>query len=73
MISRLIEAFSEAKPVFFSGSGFILWWNINMIQFLFSEGLFLKIKGSKILLDQGDQLLIGLIKIFKDPMAKIIS
>ena len=36
-----------------------------MIQFLFNEDLFLKIKGSKILLDQGDQLLIGLIKILQ--------
>ena len=36
-----------------------------MIQFLFNEGLFLKNKGSKILLNQGDQLLIGLIKILQ--------
>ena len=34
-----------------------------MIQILFNDGLFLKIEGSRILLDQEDQLLIGLIKI----------
>jgi len=36
-----------------------------MIQFLFNEDLFLKIKRCKILLDQGDQLLIRLIKILQ--------
>jgi len=36
-----------------------------MIQFLFNEDLFLKIKKSRILLDQGDQLLIRLIKILQ--------
>jgi len=36
-----------------------------MLQFLFIEGLFLKIKGFKILLNQGDRLLIGLIKILQ--------
>ena len=36
-----------------------------MIQFLFNEGLFLKIKGFEIRLDQKDQLLIRLIKIFQ--------
>jgi len=35
------------------------------IQFLFNEDLSLKIKGSKNFLDRGDQLLIGLIKIFQ--------
>jgi len=35
---------------------------MNRIQFLFNEDFFLKIKGFRILLDQGDQLLIGLIK-----------
>jgi len=39
--------------------------SMNKIQFLFNEGLLLKIKGSKIFLDQGDQLLIGLIKILQ--------
>jgi len=37
---------------------------MNRIQFLFNEDLFLKIKGS-ILLDQGDQLLIEIIKILQ--------
>ena len=36
-----------------------------MIQILFNESLFLKIEGSRILLDQGDQLLIGFIKILQ--------
>ena len=39
--------------------------SMNRIQFLFNEDLFLKIKGFKIFLDQGDQLLIGLIKILQ--------
>jgi len=39
--------------------------NMNRIQFLFNEDLFLKIKGFRILLDQGDQLLIRLIKILQ--------
>jgi len=38
---------------------------MNRIQFLFNKDLFLKIKGSRILLDQRDQLLKGLIKIFQ--------
>ena len=38
---------------------------MNRIQFLFNEDMSLKIKGSKILLDRGDQLLIGLIKILQ--------
>jgi len=38
---------------------------MNMIQFLFNESLFLTIKGFKILLNQGDQLLIRLIKILQ--------
>ena len=37
---------------------------MNRIQF-FNEDLFLKIKGFRILLHQGDQLLIGLIKILQ--------
>ena len=37
---------------------------MNNIQFLFNEGLFLKIKGFRILLDQGDHL-IGLIKMLQ--------
>ena len=69
-ISRLIDAFPEAFPeaesVSFSGSGFLFWWSTNRIQFLFNEGLFLKIKESRILLDQEDQLLIGLIKILQE-------
>jgi len=36
-----------------------------MIQILFNEGLFLKIKGFRILLDQGNKLLIGLINILQ--------
>ena len=36
-----------------------------MIQILFNEGLFIKIEGSRILLDQVDQLLIELIKILQ--------
>ena len=36
-----------------------------MIQILFNECLFLKIDGFRILLDQGDQLQIGLIKILQ--------
>jgi len=38
---------------------------MSRIQFLFNEDLFLKIKRYRILLDQGDQPLIGLIKIFQ--------
>ena len=72
-ISRLIEAFSEAKSVSFSGSGSFFWWSTNMMQFLFNEDLFLKIKEFRILLDQGDQLTIRLIKILQASMAKNIS
>ena len=36
-----------------------------MIQFLFNEDLFLKIKGFRILLDQENQLLIVLVKILQ--------
>ena len=36
-----------------------------MILILFNEGLFLKIEESRILLDQEEQLLIGLIKILQ--------
>jgi len=36
-----------------------------MIQILFSECLFLKIEGSRIILDQGDRLIIRLIKILQ--------
>ena len=39
--------------------------SMNRIQFLFNEGLFLKIKRSRILLYQGDQLLMGLIMILR--------
>ena len=35
---------------------------MNRIQFLSNEDLFLNIKGPRLLLDQGDQLPIGLIK-----------
>jgi len=38
---------------------------MNRIQILFNEGLSLKIEGFKILLDQKDQLHIGLIKILQ--------
>jgi len=44
---------------------------VEGIQILFNEGLFLKVKGSKILLNQEDQLLIGLIKILQAIGAKI--
>jgi len=44
-------------PVFFFGGVRI------GLSFYSMKDLFLKIKGSKILLNQGDQLLIGLIKI----------
>jgi len=46
---------------------------MNRIQFLFNEDLFLKIKESRILLDQENQILIGLTRFFEHPMAKIIS
>jgi len=36
-----------------------------MTQFLFNEEFILKIKRFKILLDRGDQFLIGFIKIFQ--------
>jgi len=65
MRSRLIEAFFEVESVSFLGASFLLLWSTNRIQFLFNEGLILKIKGSRILLYQGDQLLIGFIKIFQ--------
>ena len=56
--------FSFQPPVSFSDEIQI------RLSFYSMKGLFLKIKGSRILLDQGDQLLIGLIKI---PKVKIIS
>ena len=46
-------------------ASFLFMRSMNRIQFLFNEDLFLNIKGSRILLDQGDQLLIGLIKILQ--------
>ena len=65
MISRLIEVFLKRESVFFSGAGFLFWWNSNKIQILLNEGLFLKNIGSRILLDQEDQLQIRLIKILQ--------
>ena len=38
---------------------------MNRIQFLFNEDLFMKITGFRIILDQGDQLLIRLIKVLQ--------
>ena len=38
---------------------------MNRIQIIFDEGLFLKFKDFKILLDQENQLLIGLIEILQ--------
>ena len=52
---------------------FLFWWAPNRTQFLFFKDLFLKIQESRILLDQGDQLLIKLIKFFKHLTTKIIS
>ena len=64
-LSASRRAFSEAKlipfqaPTSFSGGVRI------ELSFQFNEGLFVKVKGSKILLDQGDQFLIRLIKILQ--------
>ena len=46
-------------------ASFLFRRSMNRIQFLFNKDLFLSIKRSRILLDQGDQLLIGLIKILQ--------
>ena len=43
-------------------ASFLFRRSMNRIQFLFNKDLFLKIKGSRILLDQRDQLLKGLVK-----------
>ena len=56
---------NKSKSVFFSGDCEFPFRSMNRIQFLFNEDLFLKIKGSRILLNQEDQLLIRLIKIFQ--------
>ena len=64
-ISRVMEAFSKTKSVSSSWSGFLFWGSTNKFQFLFNEDLFLKIKRSRVLIDQEDQLLIGLIKILQ--------
>ena len=62
------------ESIFYSGAfEFLFWWTPNRTQFLFNEDLFLKFEGSKILLDQENQLLQGLIEFFKHLMAKIIS
>ena len=45
MISPLIEAIPEAESVLFLGANFLFWWSMNIIQFLFNEALFLKLKG----------------------------
>ena len=58
-------AFLKQNQFLFQAHVFFFWWDTNMIQFLFNEDLFLKIKGFRILLDQGDQLLIRLIKIIQ--------
>ena len=52
----------KVKHFSFQDASFLFRRSMNMIQFIFNEYLFLKIKGFRILLDQGDQLLIGLIK-----------
>jgi len=44
---------------------FLFWWDTNWIKFLFNEGLFLKIKGFRILLNQRDQFLRRLIKVLQ--------
>jgi len=46
-------------------ASFLFRRSMNRIQLIFNECLFLKIKGYKILLDQGDQFLKGLIKILQ--------
>jgi len=51
--------FSFQAPVFFSGGVRI------GLSFYSMKNLFLKIKGSRILLNQEDQFLIGLIKILQ--------
>jgi len=56
-----------ARSVFLSGG---LWIKL---KFYSLKDLFLKIEGSRIVLDQGNQLLQGLIKFFKHPTAKVIS
>ena len=58
-------AFFEAKLVSFSGAGFLSRGVRTRFSFYSMKGIFLMIKGSKILLDQEDQLLIGLIKILQ--------
>ena len=57
--------FSEAESVFFSGASFFPSGVPIGLSFYLMKGLFLEIKWSRILLDQGDQLLIRLIKILQ--------
>ena len=65
MISRLISVLKREQFSFQGRAGFLSWRSTSRIQILFNEGLFLKIERSKILLDQGEQLLIGWAKIFQ--------
>ena len=60
--SWLYGAFSEIESVFFLGAGFFSGEVWIWLSFYSMKNLFLKIKGLRILLNQGDQLLIGLIK-----------
>ena len=50
---------------FFQAFTRLFWRSMNRIRILFNGGLFLKIGGFKILLDQGDQFQIGLNKILQ--------
>ena len=64
--SRLaFKTFSETESVSFSGAGFLSGGVQIKLSFYSMKSLFLKIKGSRIFLNQGDQLLIGLIKILQ--------
>ena len=56
---------NQGGAVFFSGAYEFFFWSTNRIQILFNEGLFLKVEGFRILLDQEDQFRIGLIKILQ--------
>ena len=63
--SRLYRAFCEAESVSFQASVFFSGGVRIRLSFYSMKDLFLKIKGSRILLDQGDQLIIEIIKIFR--------
>ena len=62
---RQPEAQNWIKISFLSAFRFLLWWLRIELKFYLLKDAFLKIEGSKIVLDQENQLLQKLIKFFK--------